>query len=351
MLDYLNQVGGESDNLLFGANGFSLSAAAEADFIESVNRSPCSALFLGWAQGELVSVGGVMTGERERIRHHAEVSISVKRAHWRQGIGTRMMRRMIDFARANGQTEILHLGVRADNFSAIRLYQSLGFQEIGVFPRFFKIDGVYGDELLMNLSLRPADRGADWQAAPLETDRLLLCPPGGTDAGIVAAYLARNRRFLAAYEPARSDAYYEEAAQRELLRRQARDFRDGTSRRFYLAARERPQEVIGFVALNGIVMDAFCGCYLSYQLDCGHLNRGYMTEAVSKTVAYAFEALGLHRLEANIMPRNAASIRVAEKCGFENEGVSKRYLNINGVWEDHFHYVRRNAALEPRRSD
>ena len=51
---------------------------------------------------------------------------------------------------------------------------------------------------------------------------------------------------------------------------------------------------------------------------------------------------GLHRVEANIMPRNPASLRAAEKAGFVREGLSRRYLNINGVWEDHIHMVRLN---------
>ena len=56
--------------------------------------------------------------------------------------------------KANGVTEIIHLGVRADNVRAIRLYQDLGFEEVGRFPGFFKIDGQYYDEILMNLYLR-----------------------------------------------------------------------------------------------------------------------------------------------------------------------------------------------------
>lgn len=46
------------------------------------------------------------------------------------------------------------------------------------------------------------------------------------------------------------------------------------------------------------------------------------------------------------MPRNRASLRVLEKCGFEWEGLSPRYLQIHGVWEDHVHMVRRNRAME-----
>ena len=71
-----------------------------------------------------------------------------------------------------------------------------------------------------------------------------------------------------------------------------------------------------------------------------------MTEAVSQVVRFAFSSLRLHRIEGNIMPRNKASIRVAEKCGFVREGVARKYLKINGVWEDHIHFVKLNEDME-----
>ena len=74
------------------------------------------------------------------------------------------------------------------------------------------------------------------------------------------------------------------------------------------------------------------------------MNKGYATQAVAAVVRYAFETLRLHRIEANIMPRNKASRRVAEKCGFREEGASPRYLKINGVWEDHIHMALLNET-------
>ena len=64
-------------------------------------------------------------------------------------------------------------------------------------------------------------------------------------------------------------------------------------------------------------------------------------------MALAFGPLRLHRVEANIMPRNRPSLRVAEKLGFHSEGISPRYLAIQGVWEDHVHMVRLNEELPP----
>jgi [ribosomal protein S5]-alanine N-acetyltransferase len=87
---------------------------------------------------------------------------------------------------------------------------------------------------------------------------------------------------------------------------------------------------------------AFLSCFLGYKLDGQEINQGYMTEALKKGTEIMFQDFGLHRIEANIMPKNIRSLRVAEKAGFYNEGLSRKYLNINGKWEDHIHMVLLN---------
>ncbi|MBE5989795.1 MAG: N-acetyltransferase [Paenibacillaceae bacterium] len=153
MVEFLNLIGGESDNLLFGANGFQMTAEAEEIFIENLLESDVSALFVGKIEDEIVCVGSIMTSPRERISHQAELSLSVKKKYWGLGIGTYLMEAMISFAKRNGQTEILHLGVKNDNINAINLYKKMGFHEVGRHKNFFKIEGNYYDEILMDLYL------------------------------------------------------------------------------------------------------------------------------------------------------------------------------------------------------
>ena len=153
MIEYLNTVGGESDNLLFGKNGFHMSAQEERNYIEHINESKTSALFAGKIDGEIVCVGGIGAPSRERIAHQADIALSVKKAYWNLGVGTALMNVLIDFAKSSGITEIIHLGVRAGNANAIRLYQKMGFEAIGIYKNFLKIDGQYYDEILMNLYL------------------------------------------------------------------------------------------------------------------------------------------------------------------------------------------------------
>lgn len=154
LIAFLNTVGGESDNLLFGANGFDMTLEQEEKYLEDMRNSPTSALLVGEVKGKIVCVGNVSTMTRERIAHHASIGLSVLRDFWGLGIGTHLMNEIIRFAKETKKIEILHLGVRADNVNAINIYKKLGFRQIGVFPKYFKIDGQYHDEVLMNLYLK-----------------------------------------------------------------------------------------------------------------------------------------------------------------------------------------------------
>ena len=69
-----------------------------------------------------------------------------------------------------------------------------------------------------------------------------------------------------------------------------------------------------------------------------------MTQVIAMVTQYAFTERKLHRTEANVMPRNKASLRVLEKNEFQEEGLAKHYLKINGIWEDHIHMVKINTA-------
>ena len=74
---------------------------------------------------------------------------------------------------------------------------------------------------------------------------------------------------------------------------------------------------------------------LGYWMGERYAGHGHMTEAVRLVSRFMFGTLGLHRAEAACLPRNVASIRVFENRGFRREGLARRYLKINGVWQDH----------------
>lgn len=152
MLEYLNQVGGESDNLLFGLNEMQISIEQEKSFIETVNNSSKDIMLLGLVDNEIASIASFQGFGRKRIAHRGEVAISVKKEYWHRGIGTKMMESLIDFAKS-AQFSIVELKVKSDNVNAIALYEKLGFERIGTHKKFFKINDRFYDAELMSLFL------------------------------------------------------------------------------------------------------------------------------------------------------------------------------------------------------
>lgn len=179
----------------------------------------------------------------------------------------------------------------------------------------------------------------------LEAKDLWLRLPRLSFSRSLLEYYRRNEAFLREFEPERPQAFYTDAYQKEQLRREKAEAKGRTAFRFYLFLKTDPNTIIGSVAVSNIVRGCFLSCFLGYKLDGGRLNQGYMTQALSAVARFTFEELRLHRMEANILPRNLPSRRVLEKCGFREEGYSPKYLKINGVWEDHVHMVLLNETL------
>lgn len=179
----------------------------------------------------------------------------------------------------------------------------------------------------------------------MQNEFITLVPADIALAQQVTDYYTRNRAFLEQYEPKREEAFFSPEHQYENLKKEMEDSRQKSAFRFYIKPADKPDRVIGSIGLNNVVWGAFCSAFFGYKSDKDHINRGYMSMAVGMMVNYAFHELHLHRIEANVMPGNAASLRVLEKNAFVNEGISKYYLNINGIWEDHIHMVRINDEM------
>jgi len=165
------------------------------------------------------------------------------------------------------------------------------------------------------------------------------------DAASLQRYLVRNKDFLEEWEPKRSEAYYSLDSITKVIETNNAANENKSGLNLYLL-KKGDENIIGNIGLSNIVYGVFQSCYLGYKLDIDEVNTGYMGEGLKKVIEIAFENYKLHRIEANVMPRNVRSIRVLEKLGFENEGISKRYLKINGIWEDHMRFVLFNNKTE-----
>ena len=151
LLEYLKAVGGESDNLTFGAEGIPATLAEEEAFLRGQAARTRSVMLLAREKGEIVGDGHIEAFSR-RMSHRAGLGITVRKRAWGQGVGTALMERLIAHAREQ-KIEIIELQVRSDNARAIRLYEKFGFVKIGHYPGFLKVNGVNAACDLMNLYL------------------------------------------------------------------------------------------------------------------------------------------------------------------------------------------------------
>lgn len=93
--------------------------------------------------------------------------------------------------------------------------------------------------------------------------------------------------------------------------------------------------ILGAIEVSEIVRGKFRSAYLGYHLGAPFARQGYMREGLVLAITRAFRHLRLHRLEANVEPKNLASLRLVRQMGFRREGYSLRYLKIGGRWRDH----------------
>ena len=125
--------------------------------------------------------------------------------------------------------------------------------------------------------------------------------------------------------------------------------REGRQGRSYALAiwhiNSQGKNLIGQITMGGVMYGAMRAAHIGYWIDRAYANRGFTTQAVQLVTGFGFNALKLHRLEINIRPENAPSIRVAEKAGYLFEGIRPRYLHIDGSWRDHVCYVKENSRV------
>ncbi|WP_166996642.1 GNAT family N-acetyltransferase [Paramicrobacterium fandaimingii] len=159
-----------------------------------------------------------------------------------------------------------------------------------------------------------------------------------SDADELSRLVTANGDFLAPWEPHRSSSYPTPEGQRLEIERAIGAFDSGTGVPFAILG--GAGEIVGRITLAGIVRGAFLSASIGYWVAEAANGRGLATDAVGATVRYAFDELGLHRVEAATLVHNAASQRVLEKAGFTRYGRAPEYLRIAGMWQDHVLFQR-----------
>lgn len=185
----------------------------------------------------------------------------------------------------------------------------------------------------------------------LQGRRVMLRPLTSSDFRQWSEVRRRNGDWLTVWEPRRQPHQADPATDRSAFSSRClqrdRDRAAGTAYQFGLFIDGR---IVGEINLNNVIRGAMQSATIGYWIDRDEAGHAYVAEGVILLFQHAFEQLGLHRIEICIVPRNVRSRRVMEKLEIREEGVAERYLEINGVWEDHIRYGFTAEEWQGRRS-
>jgi ribosomal-protein-alanine N-acetyltransferase len=170
------------------------------------------------------------------------------------------------------------------------------------------------------------------------TEDVLLRPVVTADAAASARAFDRNRAHLEPWDPIRPDDFYTEAGQRVRIKQIEQDRAAGRLERWVFDRGDG--EVYGNITLSNIELGIFLNARMGYWVDAALIGRGLATTAVGAVCDHARERWNLHRVEAGTNVDNVASQRVLLKSGFEEMGLSRSHLYINGRWADSRQYYR-----------
>ncbi len=169
----------------------------------------------------------------------------------------------------------------------------------------------------------------------LTTDRLVLRMASPREADVVADYFARNRAHFAPWDPRRPEGFYTARWWRERLQGDAQAALSDRGYRLFVLTHDEPARVVGQTSFANVVRGAFHSCHLGFSIDRALEGRGFMREALTRAIAFAFDDLQLHRIEANHRPENVRSAALLRRLGFVPQGYARDYLRIDGAWRDH----------------
>jgi len=173
----------------------------------------------------------------------------------------------------------------------------------------------------------------------LDGEGVTLRLPQMADFEEWAELRAVSRAFLIPWEPTWPADDLTRSAFRRRLKRYAEDWRTDQSYAFF-AFRKSDNALVGGLTLASIRRGVAQAGSIGYWMGLPHVRNGHMTAAVKAVLPFSFGTLRLHRVEAACIPTNTPSIRLLERCGFAREGYARRYLCINGIWQDHLLFAR-----------
>ena len=219
----------------------------------------------------------------------------------------------------------------------LKVFLDIGFTLEAIFTDNIFNNGSFYDELSLGINRNEYLESERLNIINLNGENLLIRNFTPDDAEELLNYYIRNEEHLKSFEPTRDKSFYTVDSQKELLLESYRQLMNGTSSDLGIY---KEKKLIGKVKISNIVYGVFKNGIVGYSIDKEYEGQGYMKEALLIILEYAKNHLDLHRLEASVLVDNKRSKNLLLSCGFEEVGINKKYLYINGKWRDHITFYK-----------
>jgi len=219
----------------------------------------------------------------------------------------------------------------------LKPFLDIGFTLEAIFTDNIFTKGSFYDELSFGINRNEYLNSGRNNIVEIKGKNILIRNFTPDDAQELLDYYVRNKEHLREFEPVRDASFFTYEMQKEILLESYRHLMTGVGSDLGIY---KDDKLIGKAKISSIVYGVFKSGILGYSIDKEYEGKGYMKEAINLVLEYAKEYLDLHRIEASVLPTNERSKGVLLSCRFEEIGINKKYLYINGKWSDHITFYK-----------
>lgn len=219
----------------------------------------------------------------------------------------------------------------------LKPFLDIGFTLEAIFTDNIFTKGSFYDELSFGINRNEYLNSGRNNIVEIKGKNILIRNFTPDDAQELLEYYLRNKEHLREFEPVRDASFFTYEMQKEILLESYRQLMTGVGSDLGIY---KDNKLIGKAKISNIVYGVLKSGILGYSIDKEYEGKGYMKEAINLVLEYAKEYLDLHRIEASVLTTNERSKGVLLSCGFEEIGINKKYLYINGKWSDHITFYK-----------
>ncbi|MEM1109869.1 MAG: GNAT family N-acetyltransferase [Planctomycetota bacterium] len=308
---------------------FTLTLEEERAFLAGQDPTKGSLYTIAEIDGRVIGSLNISCFSRSRLGHVSLLGMTLRKDFRGVGLGSAMLKAVVEWTERHPVTEMLQLEVYADNERAQRLYRRFGFVEAGRIPRRMKFGpGQYKDAVIMyrEVTTRKADRAGNTGVEIKVDDTVTLRLASLEYAEEVFTLVERNRAYISPWM-----SWVEATKSMEDIKRVKRESIKKYAERSQLAVHIFENErIVGAVGLHDL-NNPNGSAELGYWLDEAEQGRGLVTRSAKALLDYAFAEYGLHRVYLTADAQNARSIAVAERLGMRREGEMKQDVKMPGI--------------------